>query len=227
MESIEWRSISTQSIPPRLISEFLSPQIAHLSRLILPKPSTLVDCCLGWMAHHLQAFCMLLATHCHHILAVPSSPSNHRRPIAVRESPLPSPLPYYIDKSIIVVTMAVCTGGVLLFPQPTEHVAQHRCCRQPQRPQSSIDRYSLPSQHKADCYVERGQIVGNSLIGIFVVVIAPLSSRRRLLYAALSALPNPSASASTFCRAVAPHLFSWLLCCPVGGWSESLLELLR
>jgi hypothetical protein len=61
--------------------------------------------------------------------------------------------------------MAVCADGVLLFPQPTEHVAHHRCCRQPQRPQSGIVRSSLPSQHKADCYVERGQIVGDSLIG--------------------------------------------------------------
>jgi hypothetical protein len=108
-------------------SEFLSPQIAPLSCLILPKLSTLVDCCLGWMAQHLQAFCMLLATHRHHIVAVPSSSSNRRRPIAVLESPLPSPLPYYIDESIVVVTMAACADGVLLFPQPTEHVAHHRC----------------------------------------------------------------------------------------------------
>ncbi len=165
MESIEWRSISTQSIPPRLISEFLSPQIAPLSRLILPKLSTLVDCCLGWMAQHLQAFCMSLATHRHHIVAVPSSSSNRRRPIAVLESPSPSPLPCYIDESIVVVTMAACADGVLLLPQPTEHVTHHRCCRQPQQPQSGIGRSSLHSQHKADCYVEWGQIVGDSLIG--------------------------------------------------------------
>ncbi len=165
LESIEWRSISTQSIPPRLISEFLSPKIAHLSHLILPKLSTLVDCCLRWMAQHLQAFCMLLATHRHHIVAVPSSLTNRRRPIAVLESPLLSPLPYYIDKSIVVVTMAVCADRVLLFPQPTEHVAHYRYCHQPQQPQSSISRSSLPSQHKADCYVEQGQIVGDSLIG--------------------------------------------------------------
>jgi hypothetical protein len=179
------------------------------------------------MAQHLQAFCMSLATHRHHIVAVPSSSSNYRRPIAVLESPSPSLLPYYIDESIVIVTMAVCADGVLLFPQPKEHVAHHRCCCQPQRPQSSIGRSSLPSQHKTDCYVERGQIAGDLLIGIVVVVIAPLSSRRRLLYAALSALPNPSAGSSTFCRAIAPHLFSWLSCCPVGGWSESLLELTR
>jgi hypothetical protein len=118
------------------------------------------------MAQHLQAFfCMSLATHCHHIIAVPSSSSNCRCPIAVLKSPLPSPLPYYIDKSIVVVTMAVCAEGVLLFPQPTEHVAHHRCCCQPQQPQSSIGCSSLPSQHKADCYVKRGQIVGDSLIG--------------------------------------------------------------
>jgi hypothetical protein len=165
LELIEWRLISTQPIPPRLISEFLSPQIAHLSHLILPKLSTLVDCCLGWMAQHLQAFCMSLAIHCHHIVAVPSSSSNRRRPIAILESPSPLPLPYYIDESIVIVTMAVCADEVLLFPQPTEHVAHHRCCRQPQQPQSGIGRSSLPSQHKADCYVERGQIVGNLLIG--------------------------------------------------------------
>jgi hypothetical protein len=68
------------------------------------------------MAQHLQAFCMSLATHRHHIIAVPSSSSNRRRPIAVLESPLPTPLPYYIDESIVVVMMAVCADGVLLFP---------------------------------------------------------------------------------------------------------------
>ncbi len=98
-------------------------------------------------------------------IVITSSLSHHRRPIAVLESPSPSPLPYYIDESIVVVTMAACADGVLLFPQPTEHVTHHRCCRQPQRPQSSIGRSSLPSQHKADCYIERGQIVGDSLIG--------------------------------------------------------------
>jgi hypothetical protein len=41
----------------------------------------------------------------------------------------------------------------------------HHCCRQPQRPQSGIGRSSLPSQHKADCCVERGQIVEDLLIG--------------------------------------------------------------
>jgi hypothetical protein len=165
LESIVWRLISTQSIPPRLISELLSPQIAPLSRLILSKLSTLVNCCFGWMAQHLQAFCMLLATHLHHIVAVPSSSSNCRRPIAVLKSPLPLPLPYYIDESIDIVTMAAYADGVLLFPQPTEHATHHRCCRQPQRPQSGIGRSSLPSQHKADCCVERGQIIGVLLIG--------------------------------------------------------------
>jgi hypothetical protein len=110
LESIEWKSISTQSIPPRLISEFLSPLIAPLSRLILPKLSALVDCCLGWMALHLQAFCMLLATHRHHIVAIPSSSSNCRPQIAVLELPSPSLLPYYNDESIVVVTMAACAN---------------------------------------------------------------------------------------------------------------------
>ncbi len=131
-ELIEWRSISTQSIPPRFISEFLSPQIAPLSCLILPKLPTLVDCCLGWMAQHLQPFCMWLATHCHHIVAVSSSLSNGRCPIAVLKSPSPSPLPYYNDESIVVVTMAACANGVLLFPQPTEHIMHNHCCCQPQ-----------------------------------------------------------------------------------------------
>ncbi len=166
LEPIEWRSISTQSIPPLLTSEFLSPQIAPLSHLIFPKLSTLVDCCLGWMAQHLQAFCISLATHCHHIVAVPSLLYNCCCTIAVFKLPSPLPLPYYIDKSIVVVTMAACADGFLLFPQPMEHVAHHRCCRQPQGPQSGINRSSLPSQHKADCYVEWGQIIGNLLIGL-------------------------------------------------------------
>jgi hypothetical protein len=63
--------ISTQSISPWLLSEVLSPQIAPLSCLLLPKLSTLVYCCLGSVTQHLQAFCILLATHCHHILFVP------------------------------------------------------------------------------------------------------------------------------------------------------------
>ncbi len=132
LESIEWRSISTQSIPPQLISEFLSPQLAPLSCLILPKLSTLVDCCLGWMLQHLQAFCMSLATHRHHIVSAPSSLSDCCCPIAILKSPLPLPLPYYIDKSIVIVMMAACTNGVLLFPQPMEHVVHHHCCCQPQ-----------------------------------------------------------------------------------------------
>jgi hypothetical protein len=68
------------------------------------------------MAQHLQAFCMLLATHRHHIIAVPSLLSNHRCPIAVLKLPLPLLLPYYIVESIVVVMMAVCADGVLLFP---------------------------------------------------------------------------------------------------------------
>jgi hypothetical protein len=56
------------------------------------------------------------------------------------------------------------TMEVPLFPQPAEHVAHHHRCRQPQQPQSGNGRSSLPSQHKADCCVERGQIVGDSLI---------------------------------------------------------------
>jgi hypothetical protein len=109
---------------------------------------------------------MLLAIHCHHIVAVSSLLSNCCRPFAILESLSPLPLPYYIDKSIVVVRMAACADGVLLFPQPMKHVAHHSCCCQLQRPQSGISRSSLPSQHKADCYDERGQIIGNSLIGL-------------------------------------------------------------
>jgi hypothetical protein len=60
------------------------------------------------MAQHMQAFCMLLATHRHHIIAVPSSLSNRRCPIAILQSPSPLLLPYYVDKSIVAVTMAAC-----------------------------------------------------------------------------------------------------------------------
>jgi hypothetical protein len=109
-----------------------------------------------------------------------------RRPIAVLKSPLPSPLPYYIDKSIVVVTMAACADGVLLFPRPTEHVMHHHCCRQPQQTQSGIGRSSLPSQHKADCCVEQGQIVGVSLIGS-----SSLSLRHSRCAAASCLPPSP------------------------------------
>jgi hypothetical protein len=84
------------------------------------------------MAQHLQAFCTLLATHLHHIVAVPSLSTNCHRPIAILELPLPLPSSYYIDESIVVVTMAACANGVLLFPQPMEHIAHHRCYCQPQ-----------------------------------------------------------------------------------------------
>jgi hypothetical protein len=145
------------------------------------------------MAQHLQAICMWLATHLHHIVAVPSLSSNCRCPIAVLESLLPLPLPYYIDESIVVVTIAACADGVLLFPRPTEHVAHHRCCRQPQQPQSGIGHSSLPSQHKADCCDERGQIVGDSLIGSLLLSLR--HSRR----AAASCLPP-----SPLCRIPQP-----------------------
>ncbi len=84
--------ISNQSTPHRLFSEVLSPQIAPLSCLLLPKLSTLVDCCLGLVVQHLQAFCMLLATHCHHINVVPLSLSNLHCSIDVLKSPPPSSL---------------------------------------------------------------------------------------------------------------------------------------
>ncbi len=100
--------ISTQSIPPRLLSEVLFPQIAPLSRLLLPKLSTLVDCCLRWVVQHLQAFCKLLATHHHHIVVVPLLSSNRRRPIAVLKAP-------QLSSSTVVPTAAAAS---LLLPSP-------------------------------------------------------------------------------------------------------------
>jgi hypothetical protein len=55
---------------------------------------------------------------------------------------------------------------ILFFPQPTEHVVHHHCCCQPQQPQSDNGCSSLPSQHKADCCVDWGQIVDDSLFGL-------------------------------------------------------------
>ncbi len=91
MKSIEWRSIDLHSINSTSAwSEVLSPQISPLSCLLLPKLSTLVDCCLQWVAQHLQAFCMSLAAHRHHIVIVPSLLSNRCHPIAVLKTPLSS-----------------------------------------------------------------------------------------------------------------------------------------
>jgi hypothetical protein len=105
-----------------------------------------------------------------HVAGHPSS-SHCCCPIIVVQLLSPLLLPYYIDESIIVVTMAAGADRVLLFPQPMEHVVHHHCCRQPQRPQSGIGHSSLPSQHKADCYVKRGQIVGNLLIGSSLLLL--------------------------------------------------------
>jgi hypothetical protein len=63
---------------------------------------------------------------------------------------------------------------VLLFPQPAEHAAHHHRCCQLQRLQSGNGCSSLPSQHKADCCVEQGQIVGDSLIGSSLLSCATL-----------------------------------------------------
>jgi hypothetical protein len=101
--------ISTQLIPPRLLSEVLSPQIAPLSHCLLPKLSTLVDCCLRWVEQHLQAFCKLLATHCHHIVVVPLSSSNCRCPIAVLEAP---------QSSSLTVSPTAAAAASSLLPSP-------------------------------------------------------------------------------------------------------------
>jgi hypothetical protein len=161
------------------------------------------------MAQHFQAFCMSLATHLHHIVAVPSLLSNCRCPIAVLKSPSPSPLPYYIEESIVLFTMAVCADKVLLFPRPTEHVAHHRCCRQPLKLQSGIGRSSLPSQHKADCCVEQGQIIGVLLIESWLL------SLRHSRHAATSCLP-PSPLCPIL-QAAPPPFVTLLHCtCSVG-----------
>jgi hypothetical protein len=108
--------ISTQSIPPQLFPKVLSPQITPLFCLLLPKLSTLVDFCLGWVTQHLQVFCMPLATHHHHIIVVPSLSSNCCRPIAILKSPSLLPLLYYVDDSIVVVVMAACNDGSSSLP---------------------------------------------------------------------------------------------------------------
>ncbi len=75
--------ISTQSIPPRLLSAVLSPQIAPLSCLLLPKLSTLVDCCLRWVAHSASCWppiaITLLLSHCCRPIAFVQSPSSKHR----------------------------------------------------------------------------------------------------------------------------------------------------
>jgi hypothetical protein len=108
--------ISTQSISPQLFPEVLSPQIAPLFCIFLPKLSTLVDFCFGWVAQHLQAFCMSLATHHHHIIVIPLLSSNCHCPIAVLELLSPLPLLDYVDDSIVVVAMAACNDGSSPLP---------------------------------------------------------------------------------------------------------------
>ncbi len=108
--------ISTQSIPPRLLSEVLSPQIAPLSCLLLPKLSTLVDCCLRWVAQHLQAFCKLLATHHHHIVVVPLSLSNRCCPIAILKAP-------QLSSSTVSLTAAAAASLLLPSPLPSSFLS--------------------------------------------------------------------------------------------------------
>jgi hypothetical protein len=170
------------------------------------------------MAQHLQAFCMFLATHQHHIIAVPSLLLDCHCPIAVLESPLPSPLPYYIDKSIIVVMMAACADRVLLFPQSTEHIAHNRCCCQPQQPQSGISHSSLPSQHKADCCVKQGQIVGDLLIGLSLLLLrhSCCAAASCLLSSPLCPIPQPEPS--PFVALLHP---ACSVGCRVGWWPPS------
>jgi hypothetical protein len=123
------------------------------------------------MAQLLQAFCVLLAVRCHHIVTVPYLLSNCCPPIAILKTLLPLPFPYYIDKIIVIVMMAVCADGVFLFPLPMEHITHHPCCHQPQWLQSDIGCSSLPSQHKADCCVKQGQIVGVLFIGLSLLLL--------------------------------------------------------
>ncbi len=115
---LSWDQLITQSIPPWFLFEVLSPQIGPLSHLLLPKLSTLVDCWLRWMAQHLQAFCMLLATHRYHIVVIPLSSSNCRHPIAILEAPQLS------SSTVLPMAAAVASSLLplplpLLFPSPS------------------------------------------------------------------------------------------------------------
>jgi hypothetical protein len=104
--------IYTQSIPPQLFSEALSPQIAPVSCLLLPTLSTLVYCCLGWVSQHLQAFCMLLAAHCHHIVVIPLLSSNCCCPFAIYELPLSL-------SSTLLLLAATAASSPLPLPLPS------------------------------------------------------------------------------------------------------------
>ncbi len=81
-----------------------APYQFHLVRFYPPKlllslvssssncPYSLIVALNGWRST-CKTFCMLLATHSHHIVVVPLSLSNCHHPIVVLKSPLPSPLP--------------------------------------------------------------------------------------------------------------------------------------
>jgi hypothetical protein len=97
-----------------LSSCFLAANRRSWTKPLLPKLSTLVHCCLRWVALHLQAFCMLLATHHHHIIVVPSLLTNCHCPIAVLEMPLLSSL-----TSSLSATAAASTPSLLPLPSPS------------------------------------------------------------------------------------------------------------
>ncbi len=98
----------------------------------------------------------------------------------------------------------------------------HCCCCQPQWSQSDISHSYLTSQHKVDCCVEWGQIVGNLLIGSLLLLL------HHSCHAAASCLPP-----SLLCRIPqpAPPPFVALLrptcsveCC-VAQWPPSASQL--
>ncbi len=65
-----------------VLSCFLAAIRRSWTKLLLPKLSALVDCCLGWVVQHLQAFCMWLPP-----IAITSSSSHRCCQIAVVQLP--------------------------------------------------------------------------------------------------------------------------------------------
>jgi hypothetical protein len=130
----------------------------------------------------------------HHIIVIPSLLSNHRCPIVISKLLSPWLLLYYIDNSIVVVVMAACNDRSSPLPstnrarcaQPFLLLTTTTAIRQQPFP-------SLPSQHKADCCVERGQIVGDLLIRLLLLLLlhSPPAAASCLPPSPLCRLPQP------------------------------------
>jgi hypothetical protein len=90
-----------------------------------------------------------------------------------------------LTTALLLLQWQRSTIEVLLFPQPTEHVAHHRRCRQPQLLLSGNRNSSLPSQHKADCCVEQDQNFDKLLIGLLLLYVVVF-----VVVASLPALPE-------------------------------------